>query len=261
LTAAADALKMHKLLRISTANETRRETRTEENILSQLLDTFIQLLHQWAGVFPLPVFVLVGTFVEELIAPIPSPIVMTLAGSLAKSQNQSLFYLFWLAVIGAVGKTISSFLLYFIAERGGELFLNKFGRFFGITAQEVEQFGRHLNQGWKDDIILIIFRALPIMPTAPVSIVCGLVSLDKLTYIRATLIGTFIRNIIYLYLGYTAIGALESLNEGLDGLEVFGYLIFFIVAAVGGIIFLRSRRRGVNTSFLNRWTGPKRAEK
>jgi membrane protein DedA with SNARE-associated domain len=230
-------------------------------MLSQILDFFIQLLHQMAGLFPLPLFVFVGAFVEELIAPIPSPIVMTLAGSLAQSQGRAPVYLLWLAVIGAVGKTLGSYLLYIIVDKGGDWFLDKFGRFVGVSAEEIEQIGRHLNKGWKDDVVLIILRALPIMPTAPVSIVCGLINLDLVTYLRSTLIGTFIRNIIYLYIGYTTLGALESINQGLDGLEIYGYLIFFVLVAAGAVVFYLSRRGGMNTSFLDRWTGPKSVEK
>jgi membrane protein DedA with SNARE-associated domain len=230
-------------------------------MLSQILDYFIQLLHQMAGLFPLPLFVFVGTFIEELIAPIPSPIVMTLAGSLAQSQGRALIYLLWIAVIGAVGKTLSSYLLYIVVNKGGDWFLDKFGRFVGVSAEEIEQIGRHLNKGWKDDLVLIVLRALPIMPTAPVSVVCGLINLNVVTYLRSTLIGTLIRNIIYLYLGYTAIGALESINEGLDGLEIYGYVIFFILVAAGAVAFYLSRRGGLNTSFLDRWTGPKGVEK
>jgi membrane protein DedA with SNARE-associated domain len=230
-------------------------------MLSQILDYFIQLLHQMAGFFPLPLFVFVGAFIEELVAPIPSPIVMTVAGSLAQSQGQTVVYLFWLAVIGAVGKTFGSYLLYLVVNKGGDWFLDKFGRFVGVSAEELEQIGRHLNKGWKDDIILIILRALPIMPTAPVSIVCGLISLNLMTYLRSTLIGTFIRNIFYLYLGYTAVGALESINEGLDGLEIYGYALFFLILALGAVAFYLSRRRGMNTSFLDRWTRPRSVEK
>jgi membrane protein DedA with SNARE-associated domain len=230
-------------------------------MLSQILDYFIQLLHQMAGYFPLPLFVAIGAFVEEFIAPIPSPIVMTLAGSLAQSQGQPLLYLLWLALIGALGKTFGSYLLYLVVDRAGDWFLDKFGRFVGITSDDVEQIGRLLNKGWKDDVILIILRALPIMPTAPVSIVCGLINLNLITYLRSTFIGTLFRNIFYLYLGYSTIGALETVNEGLDGLELYGYILFFIIVAAGLAAIYISRRRGINTSFLARWTGPKSVEK
>lgn len=230
-------------------------------MLSQIIDFFIQLFHQMSGFFPLPIFVFVGAFVEELVAPIPSPIVMTLAGSVAQSQGQTVVYLGWLALIGAVGKTFGSYLLYLVVDRAGDWFLDKFGRFVGVTSEEIEQFGRLLNKGWKDDVVLVILRALPIMPTAPVSIVCGLIGLNLVTYLRSTFIGTLLRNIFYLYLGYTTIGALESLNEGLDGLEVYGYAIFFILLAVGAVAFYIYRRQGMNARLLERWTGPKSAEK
>lgn len=222
--------------------------------MSSLIALFIAYLQQLAGVLPLSFFTALGAFIEELLAPIPSPIVMTLAGSLARSQDQAATYLLWLALVGAVGKTFGSYLLFVVVNRSGELFLNKFGRFLGVSAKEVEQIGKHLNKGWRDDVVLIILRALPIMPTAPVSIVCGLININIVTYLRSTFIGTFIRNIFYLYLGYSSMGALESINEGLDGMEVFGYAIFFAMLVFGGVWFIKTKRKGIDTSFLDRWT-------
>src|SRR5690606_32340582 len=165
------------------------------------------ILHQLAGVLPTEIFVAIGAFVEELVAPIPSPLVMTLGGSLAASQGKTLTYLGLLALLGAIGKTVGSWLIYLIADKAEDFVMNKIGKFVGVTHREVEIIGKHLNKGWRDDVILFLLRAVPIMPTAPVSIVCGLIKLNLRTYLTSTFFGTLVRNVFYLYLGYTSVDA------------------------------------------------------
>ena len=61
---------------------------------------------------PLEIFTFFGAMGEEIIAPIPSPLVMTLAGSIASSQNKTFVFLLWLALLGALGKTIGAYVIY-----------------------------------------------------------------------------------------------------------------------------------------------------
>jgi len=215
--------------------------------MSGIIQPFIDALHQLSQIFSLPWFTFFGAMIEEVIAPIPSPLVMTLAGSLAASEKAPWTYLGLLALIGAIGKTIGSLLIYVIADKGEDLIMGKFGKYLGVTHKEVEIIGRHLNKGWKDDLVIFLLRAVPIMPTAPVSIVCGLIKVKIRTYITSTFLGTLVRNIFYLYLGFTSIGALESLNEGIDSLEKIGYLILLIlvVAALGYIYIHRKKDSGL----------------
>jgi len=221
-------------------------------MLSGLIQPVINLLHQISGILPLPWFTFLGALIEEVIAPVPSPLVMTLAGSLAASQNSAWTYLLVLALFGSIGKTIGSYIIYAISDKGEDFVLNKLGKFLGVSHKEVEAIGKHLNKGWHDNVVLFLLRAVPIMPTAPVSIVCGLIKLNLRTYLLSTFFGTLVRNIFYLYLGFTSVNALESLNEGIDSLEKFGYLILIvIVAALMGYIFYQ-RKKDAGIRFLEK---------
>ena len=97
-------------------------------------------------------------------------------------------------------------------------------------------------------MVLFLLRAVPIIPTAPVSIVCGLIKLNLKTYLSSTFFGTLVRNIFYLYLGFTSVNALESLNEGIDSLEKFGYLtlLILVVAILGFIYYQRKKDTGLD---------------
>ena len=223
-------------------------------MLSNLLQPLIDLLEQFARIMPLPWFAFIGAFVEELIAPIPSPLVMTLAGSLAAAEKSTMMYLVFIAFIGAIGKTIGSYLIYKISDKGEDLVINKLGKYVGISHREIESIGKHLNQGRRDDFVLFLMRAIPIIPTAPVSIVCGLIKVNMRTYIISTFLGTLVRNIFYLYLGFTSLGALEQVNEGLDSVENIGYMIIF--GFIGLIMFwiFKQRQKGDGTDLFDKFS-------
>ncbi|NBO17531.1 MAG: hypothetical protein EBV07_01430 [Proteobacteria bacterium] len=72
--------------------------------MSEIINLLIQYLKEISSTLPLPVFTFIGALLEEIIAPIPSPIVMTLAGSLAAAANFSYLYLLLLALTGSFGK-------------------------------------------------------------------------------------------------------------------------------------------------------------
>lgn len=200
--------------------------------MSNFVNNLIEYLNYISGVVPLPVFTFFGALIEEIIAPIPSPIVMTLAGSLAAASNSTLFYLVLLALTGSIGKTIGAYVIYYISDKAENIVVEKFGKFIGITTKEVERISSKLNSGKRDDLVLFLLRAIPIVPTAPVSVVCGLIKIKLKTYLWTTFLGTLVRNIIYLYLGYTSLNAVENINSEIDSLEKFGYAIVLIIVAI-----------------------------
>lgn len=184
-----------------------------------VIDSLTTQLTGLANAIPVEAFVFIGALVEELIAPIPSPIVMTISGSIAQAQQQPVAFLLVLSLIGAIGKTIGSYLLYLVADKLEDVFIPKFGKFFGITHKEVEKLGKHFSGGFKDDLIIFFARAIPIVPTAPVSIIAGALKMNLRTYLVSGFLGVLFRNFFYLYLGYGGLASYESLMGHLDSIE------------------------------------------
>jgi len=106
--------------------------------MSGIIQPFIDALHQLSQIFSLPWFTFFGAMIEEVIAPIPSPLVMTLAGSLAASEKAPWTYLGLLALIGAIGKTIGSLLIYVIADKGEDLIMGKFGKYLELLIKRLK---------------------------------------------------------------------------------------------------------------------------
>jgi 2,3-bisphosphoglycerate-dependent phosphoglycerate mutase len=196
--------------------------------MGNLILPVIEYLERLSQHVPLEVFTVVGTFLEEVIAPIPSPFVLTTAGSITAAQNNPLSYILFIALLGAVSKTFGGWLLYIIFDKGGDFLVDKFGKFLGVTKGEIEKIGSYLNGGWKDKVVLFVLRALPVAPSSPISITCGLIKLNMRTFIITTFLGTIIRNLSYLYLGYTGLAASKSIASGLETGESIGQVIVIV---------------------------------
>ena len=192
---------------------------------------------------PLPVFTFVGAFIEEIIAPIPSPFVMTLAGSLSEAEGKPLLFLLFLAILGAIGKTIGSLIIYVIADKFEDVITGRFGKFIGVSHKQVAQLSDKLDEGKGEWLALFALRALPVMPTAPISFAAGILQLDKKKYLTSTAAGLVVRNLFYLYLGYSSTNALAQLNNNLDSVETLGYILLLVLVAAVMIYIYKGKRK------------------
>ncbi len=214
--------------------------------MRELLHTIEEALKNSANYLPLELSSFLGGMIEEIIAPIPSPFVMAAVGSAAYAQSKGIVYMLWLAVLGSLGKTIGSWVIYVVADKLEDVVIKKLGPFIGVSHEEVESIGKHLKGGWKDLLILFTLRALPIVPSSPVSAVCGIIKTDFKVYILATFLGNIPRNMIYIYLGFAGVSAYESVLRGMSSAESIMQVVIFgaVAAFVGWIYYKRHKRAG-----------------
>ncbi len=206
-----------------------------------------EILLSFANTLSLEVFVFVASFVEEVVAPIPSPTVMILAGSFAKVQEYSLYALVPLALIGAIGKTIGALVVYTITDKAEDFVMNRFGKFFGVTHEDVENFGKKLGNGMRDYVLLILLRALPFIPSVVVSVGSGLLKVPLPLFIISTFLGTIVRDSIYLYAGYAGVTALFAIINKSSNLETYIEVgvILAVLTFIGYRIYLRRKNATV----------------
>lgn len=213
----------------------------------EIVSSLQAILTDFAQTLPLEVFIFLGSFIEEIIAPIPSPFVTTLGGSVAAAKNYPVLMIFVLAVIAAIGKCIGSVVIYKVADISEDIILSRFGKLIGLSHSAVEKIGSQFHKGGKDWWILIGLRALPIVPSSPISAVCGLIKLPLKTFIVSSLIGSTIRNSIFLFFGYSGISAYSGVLSGLDSLESAVKIGGFAASALI-IVWVLYKRRKVHKS-------------
>ncbi|MCF7815531.1 MAG: VTT domain-containing protein [Candidatus Pacebacteria bacterium] len=192
----------------------------------------------------LEAFAFFASFVEEVVAPIPSPTVMVVLGSFAAVQERTLYALVPLVLIGACGKTLGALVVYAIASKSEDFVINKFGRFFNVTQNDVDLLGSKLGNGFKDYVLLTIFRALPFVPSVLLSVGAGLLKIPLRVFVVSTFIGTIFRDSFYLYAGYIGLEALMILIEQSSQVETYIEISVALVVLIGiFVLYMRARRQ------------------
>jgi 2,3-bisphosphoglycerate-dependent phosphoglycerate mutase len=210
----------------------------------EIFTQIMNYLEVLANKVPLELFAFIGTIIEEILAPIPSPFVMGITGSIAKAQNKALLYLLVIALIGAIGRVVGTSFLYLISDVAEDLIIGKFGNFIGISHEKVEKIGSRFDGTAKDYITLTFLRAIPVMPSSPLSVICGIVKLKFKVFVIGTFVGSIFRNLFFIYIGYTGLAATESFMEGLDTADNI-MKVLFVLGLIGGYFyFYRKREKG-----------------
>jgi len=194
-----------------------------------MIESLIQWIENLSQLIPLPLFVVLGSFLEEIIAPIPSPLVMTSAGTIIQSRGQSLFYILFIAIIAALSKTVASVLWYVFSDKAEDFLVSKFGNMLKISHKDIEGIGKHFNNTRRDDVLLFVLRAIPLFPNAPISIFCGIIKLNLRTYITATFAGSVVKNLLYIYAGIVSLSYLERFKSSYELVENIGYLVLVLI--------------------------------
>ena len=179
---------------------------------------------------PLELVVFIGSIIEEIFPPLPSPLLLVITKIAAYNQKFSVLYVLLIISIATFGKTIGSLFLYFLADKTEDFVIGRFGKYlFNISHKSVENIGKRFTGSWKDIFILIFLRAIPIIPTTPLSLVCGIIKLNIRTFVVSAFIGSFIRIFLLLYLGMAAYRSLITNTD--NAIEVL--LVFIIVCLIG----------------------------
>ncbi len=209
-----------------------------------MFERFSEFLTSLAYVLPLELFVFVGSFVEEIVAPIPSVLITTLAGSLALAAGYGWFALLWLAIFASIGKSIGCAILYIVADKAEDFILNRLGPKIGITHADVERIGRYFKGTARDYLILIVIRALPLSPSLPISVGAGIIKIPFGMYNIATFIGNFFRSLLFIAVGYTGFSAYQSLLDRAGSIESIVQIMLAagLVFFVGWVYYLRRVR-------------------
>lgn len=191
-------------------------------------------LKEVATFWPLELFVLVGSVLEEIIAPIPAPLVMSLAGYLAHQRGQSWIFLIFLALLGAIGKTVASCVFYLLGNKAEGIIVSKWGRVLGLERQHLDRATQILNKKWWDEAALVFLRVLPIIPTFIVSLGCGVLRVPLRAFIWTTMLGSFIRNLFMIWLGVTGTAYVQQFWQ--DGGAEMAERPLFIFSTLTGLV-------------------------
>lgn len=155
-----------------------------------------------------PLGVFLASIIEEVIAPIPSALVLFLSGFLFLKglSGWALFesLIVNIAIPATLGITIGSLFVYMIGFYFGKPFFVRWGKYLGVSWEEIERARTVFSKGPRDELVLILVRAVPIIPSVVISGACGVIRLPMRTYLIATTIGLIPRILVLGYVGFLA---------------------------------------------------------
>lgn len=212
-------------------------------MINNLIQIITTNLLSWAESVPVSLFAFVGSLIEELIPIIPSSVVMITAGLMAQVQGDRWWWLLIFALLASVGKTLGSWVFYFIADKAEDLATGRWGKVLGLSHQEIEHAGKVLSERKLDTIFLFTTRIIPVLPTTIFSVACGLIKLDLKIYLKVTLVGFFIRSLIVLVIGYLGVTGSHWLVAMFDQTESVALVIIIVLGAgLLGYLYWRKKR-------------------
>lgn len=190
-------------------------------------------------------FVLTGSFLEEVISPIPAMLITGIAGSIALIRNDAWWQILLLGVLASIGKSLGAWFYYIVGDAGEYLLSEKIGKWFGVTHADIKRVGAHFTGNhWKDGGALFLTRVLPFMPTTPFSLAAGIFKMDILVYLLVTFIGYFIKDTGYILAGYFGFAKISTLWREINHVK-FVFDIAVTIAIVTALFLLyRHRHRG-----------------
>ncbi len=214
-----------------------------------MFDYLEQTLISFSDKIPVEFFAFFASIIEEIVAPIPSPAVMIVTGSIASARELSLGYLLILVVLGASGKLTGSLIVYYISDKVEDRLSGVIEKFFGVKHEDIESFGEKFSGGWRDYMTLSLLRALPFVPSALVSIGSGILKIPIKIFIISTFIGSLVRDFIYMYFGYAGISILGDIIHNSESIESLVQMIVLLLIFAGlAFMYYKKRKKGSLTS-------------
>lgn len=190
--------------------------------------------------------VFIGVMIEQIIVPIPSPLIIMGAGAIlimpGVSIEKALIDILWIIVLpGTIASTLGSYIGYMISFYGGKSLVLKLRRFLDINWEELENLERRF-LGKKEGITIFFLRAIPVFPISLVSIFAGLIRIPVKPFTLYTFLGAIFRCLFLGFFGWWIGATYERVATRLDSVETMVSIIM-LVAMVLTFTFLYYRFR------------------
>ena len=146
----------------------------------------------YAGVF-------IAAIIETIIPPIPTMAVFPTAGFLASQNNFDLYQVILLGIIGGLGASIGSTVIYLIALKLGRVALLKYLRYVKVSEKKLTRaenwFQKYGDKGVLFGRMVPVFREM-------ISIPAGLLKMKFAKFLTYTILGSCGWSITLILVGY-----------------------------------------------------------
>jgi len=106
--------------------------------------------------------------------------------------------LLFVAIPVGIGSAIGAIPVYILAYFGGKPAIQRLGRYIKISWEDVEKANRRFKGEWYDEIIFLLLRIIPILPSLPISIAAGILRMPFSSYFVLSVVGFVVRMMLTL---------------------------------------------------------------
>lgn len=104
----------------------------------------------------------------------------------------------YVAVPVGLGTTVGSLFQYGVAYAGGKPAIDRFHRYLRFSWKDIEKIESYFKDKWYDEIIFLLLRSAPFLPSLPINIASGIVRMRLVPYLILTAVGTTVRAVLML---------------------------------------------------------------
>src|SRR5215210_574321 len=200
--------------------------------ISSIMDTVSQWVgaYGYAGVF-------MAMLIETIFPPIPSELVLPLAGYSAFYNGATIFETIIVGFIATLGSTTGAIAIYLVVRKMGRYAVSKFGKYILINQDKLEKIEKWFDKHGTKAVFLA--RMTPGMREL-ISIPAGLSKMNFIKYVIFTFAGSLIWSISLTLLGYFFGDKVLGQNDGSNNLShIFNYVAIIVIFSLVGFIIYK----------------------
>jgi membrane protein DedA with SNARE-associated domain len=175
-------------------------------------------------------------FILFPIVVVEGPIITIIAGFLSSLDLLNPFLVFPVVVAADL---IGDFIYYAIGRWGRENFINKWGKYFGLSASKIERLESHFEKHTRKTLI---FGKISHAFGAPILVAAGIANVGLWEYIWFNFLATLPKSLVFLLIGYYFGQAYVRLDKYLDYFTI-GLLTLAILILIAYYAFSKMRKR------------------
>ncbi len=204
-----------------------------------------------SSLFPLGGWgVFFASIIEEVIAPIPSTLVLLGSGALFLPQTTHFYQVLFFTIVipASLGITVGSLFVYGLSWYVSKAFILRWGWVLGFTEQGVVEAQKKISRGASDEVSLFLLRAIPIIPSVVISAASGLLRIPLKTFVSMTFLGTIPRAAVLAIIGWKAGETYELYAQKISSLEnliIVSLLVIFLMYVVFRLINYKRKKDSV----------------
>jgi membrane protein DedA with SNARE-associated domain len=191
--------------------------------------------------------VFIGVIIEQIIVPIPSPLIIMGAGAVlippGISISNAFLQILWTIVLpGSIASTLGSYIGYMISFYGGKALVDRLQRFLDVDWDQIERLEKRF-QGRGGGLSIFLSRAIPVFPISLVSIFAGLLRIPIKPFTIYTFLGSMFRCFFLGFFGWWIGATYEKAATRLNSVETIVSTVMLIGMGVAfGTLYYKFRR-------------------